>query len=271
MLSLIKENNIIKEYIEKNLKMVIKKSDLNEIRTLKEIKNNKINTNANRTSSSKSSNGNIMTTSTNYSNEKIEEIIPVSKPSSDNKSQNKNNSNAENISIVPGGKINKKQIEKKTGYPKNIPKNKKNDVFPFLSLDSLLNVNNNCINLDEDEFLTNYIKNQNSNLRVRIRLNRNNKVTVDRYIQEKNDTNPFHDSYNDEIKKYKKYNNDNIYDYEQNNKFEKLLNSFNKQKVNYSNLLSDDEEDPTTFSNELKNFSNSHKQFMKQKRMQSNN
>ena len=269
--NLIKENNIIKEYIEKNLKMVIKKSDLNEIRTLKEIKNNKINTNANRTSSSKSSNGNIMTTSTNYSNEKIEEIIPVSKPSSDNKSQNKNNSNAENISIVPGGKINKKQIEKKTGYPKNIPKNKKNDVFPFLSLDSLLNVNNNCINLDEDEFLTNYIKNQNSNLRVRIRLNRNNKVTVDRYIQEKNDTNPFHDSYNDEIKKYKKYNNDNIYDYEQNNKFEKLLNSFNKQKVNYSNLLSDDEEDPTTFSNELKNFSNSHKQFMKQKRMQSNN
>ena len=274
--NLIKENNIIKDYIEKNMRLIIKKNDLNELRPLKEIKNNKIITNTknttNGTRSSKSSNGNIMTTSTNYSNEKIEEIIPVSKPSSCNKNnqnQNKNNSNIENISTFPGGKIKKKSIEKKTGYTKNIIKHK--NVFPFLSLESLINVNNNCINLDEEDYLTNYKKNQNSNLRVRIRLNRNNKLTVDRYIQEKNDTNPFHDSYNDDIKKYKKYG-DNIYDFAENNKFEIYFNSYNKKKVNYTNLLSDnDDDDPTELSNEIKNFSNSYKQFLKQKRMQSNN
>ena len=112
--------------------------------------------------------------------------------------ENRLNNISEDNSINNG---NKKQ--KQGGYNKNNLK-KNGEVFPSLSLNSLLNKN---ISLNEDNN-NDYVIDKKNNLRVRIRINRINKIAVDRYIQRKNDFNPFHDSYNDVINNYKKYDND---------------------------------------------------------------
>ena len=45
----------------------------------------------------------------------------------------------------------------------------------------------------------------NNKYRVRIRFNRNKKITVDRYIQKGDSMDPFDDSFNEKIMKYQKY------------------------------------------------------------------
>ena len=49
------------------------------------------------------------------------------------------------------------------------------------------------------------LKKNNNKFRVRIRFNRIRKTAIDRYIQKKDSMNPFDDSFNDKIIKYKKY------------------------------------------------------------------
>ena len=128
---------------------------------------------------------------------------------------------------------------------------------------------NNNINLNEDDN-NNYIIDKNNNLRVRIRINRINKIAIDRYIQKKNDYNPFHDSYNDVINEYKKYDN-NSYNYLGNKNFENLFDSYNLNKVKNLNILYDSDDDSIDINNDIKQFSNSYKQFLKLKKTHSNN
>ena len=264
----IKENNIIKENIEKNVKLLNKKNDSNINKEHKN--NNKINTNINGVTNivnnnNKNNNGNAVNNNINNNINKNEEINQGNKVSNENKNQS--NNNAENINQGSNSIGSKKTVERKVGYSKNNSKKNNNEIFPLLSLDSLLN---NNMNLSEDDE-NNYVKNKNNNLRVRIRINRNNKITIDRYIQNKNDFNPFHDCYNDVINEYKKYDN-NAYNYLDNKNFENLFNSYNLTKAKNLNILYDSDEDSIDINNEnndLKHFSNSYKQFLKLKKAHS--
>ena len=264
----IKENNIIKENIEKNLKLINKKIDLNEIKTNKDIKNNKINGGITNISTStnnnknKNSNGNTLNGISTNTTDKIEEITTVNKSLSENRNQSHIDIN--NINI------NKKSNERKTIYNKNNSKNRNIEtIIPALSLKTLLNKNNIKLN-EEENNKYNYINDKNNKLRVRIRVNRNNKITIDRYIQKNNDLNPFHDSYNNSINEYKKYDN-NSYNYLDKKNFENLLYSYNLNKAKNLNLLYDSDDDSIDMNNDLKQFSNSYKQFLKLKRAHPNN
>ena len=262
----IQENAIIKENIEnieKNMKLINKKNDLNENRINKELRN-KINTNNNTLTngiSNKNINGNIVNNiSNNNVLDKVDEGNNII-------NENKNPNSIGGEENVNGNIMNgvKKNNERKTVYNKNSTKNKNNEIFPILSLNSLLNSNN--ISLNEDD-INNYIKDKNNNLRVRIRVNRSNKITIDRYIQNDNDFNPFHDSYNDVINEYKKYDNDNC-NYLDNKNFDNLFYSYNLNKAKNLNILYDNEDDINDINNDIKYFSNSYKQFLKLKKAHS--
>ena len=262
----IQENAIIKENIEnieKNMKLINKKNDLNENRINKELRN-KINTNNNTLQNginNKNINGNIVNNnSNNNALDKVDEGNNII-------NENKNPNSIGGEENVNGNIMNgvKKNNERKTVYNKNSTKNKNNEIFPILSLNSLLNSNN--ISLNEDD-INNYIKDKNNNLRVRIRVNRSNKITIDRYIQNDNDFNPFHDSYNDVINEYKKYDNDNC-NYLDNKNFDNLFYSYNLNKAKNLNILYDNEDDINDINNDIKYFSNSYKQFLKLKKAHS--
>ena len=241
----IKENNIIKEVIEKNVKSINKKSDNKVVKTKSDI------------SLKNGINGNKIL------NHNVSDNMSKDDENNINKSTNENrplNNISEDNSINNG---NKKQ--KQGGYNKNNLK-KNGEVFPSLSLNSLLNKN---ISLNEDNN-NDYVIDKKNNLRVRIRINRINKIAVDRYIQKKNDFNPFHDSYNDVINNYKKYDNDQ-YQYLGQKNFENLFNAYNLNFTKNLNLINDSDEDSIDPNNDLKHFSNSYKQFLKLKKAHSSN
>ena len=81
-----------------------------------------------------------------------------------------------------------------------------------------------------------------------------------------NDSNPFHDSFNKIINNYKRFNNNEfaINALEKKN-FDNLYNNYTFNKV--QNLpLDESDEDSIAFNNDMKQFSNSYKQFLKFKR-----
>ena len=250
----IKENNSLKESIEaiakdlKDKELIDKTNDLNmpNEKPFKDHKNNnKPNSNGINTvnANNRNINDNTGNNLNNISDNK--EIIK------DNKNPKINNSNNE-----PGNSSfnnNKKSLDRKN----NNIKNKNDGILPNLSLEILKNTN------DSE---SNYLKDKNNKFRVRIRINRSNKISVDRYIELKNDFNPFHDSYNNIINDYKKYDNDGmaLNSLEKNN-FENLLNSYNLNKVKNLPLIESDD-DSIALNNDIKHFSNSYKQFLKSKR-----
>lgn len=244
----IKENNSVKESIEsitKNLKDKENDSNIPNEKSFKDHKNNnKTNSNGNNTANSNNRNINDIT-GNNLSN-----ITDNKELIKDNKVPKNNNSNNE-----PGNSAsnNKKTLERKN----NNIKNKNDGILPNLSLDTLKNAK-------DSEY--NYLKDKNNKFRVRIRINRSNKISVDRYIELKDDFNPFHDSYNDIINDYKKYDNDGmaLNSLEKKN-FENLLNSYNLNRVKSLPLIESDD-DSITLNNDIKQFSNSYKQFLKAKR-----
>ena len=242
----IKENNIIKEVIEKNVKSINKKNDINKVvKTKSDI------------SLKNGINGNKIL------NHNVSDNMSKDDENNINKSTNENrplNNISEDNSINNG---NKKQ--KQGGYNKNNLK-KNGEVFPSLSLNSLLNKN---ISLNEDNN-NDYVIDKKNNLRVRIRINRINKIAVDRYIQRKNDFNPFHDSYNDAIINYKRYDS-NQYQFLGKKNFENLFYAYNLNYTKNLNLLYESDDDSIDANNDLKHFSNSYKQFLKLKKAHSLN
>ena len=257
--SRIEENAIIKEnieHIEKSIKLLNKKNDSIDIKTNKEQKIKITNGYINGVNNTKNINGNTFNNNSNngiYKRDDLNSVII------ENNNQNSSIGD-ENINR------NKKPNERITQNNKNNSKNKNNEIFPILSLNSLLNCN---MNLNEDD-INNYVKDKNNNLRIRIRINRCNKITVDRYIQNDNDFNPFNDSYNDVINEYKKYDN-NSYNYLDNKNFDNLFYSYNFNIAKNLNLLYDNEDDKNDINNDIKSFSNSYKQFLKSKKAHPSN
>ena len=158
--------------------------------------------------------------------------------------------------------IPKKEI-KKTNINKNQSKNR-NELYPDVSLNYLSN--NNIINLSEENYKENNInqlQNKKNVVRMRIRIDRFNHIAIDRYIQNNNEFDPFNDSYNEVFSKYRKMEMNDM-EYLTKNNFEKLYNSFKLNKLNDLNLFFDSEDED--ISGDIKQFSNSYKQFLKAKR-----
>ena len=257
----IKENNIIKDKIEKNMKLFKEKenkkiNDGNDIKIGKEHKNNKLALN------DLSNNPNDIK---NKSNINSIPIININK-SEELNFLNNDNKNGNNNSLENSSNNNKKINEKKPTNNKNLNKNKGNEVFPNVSLNCLLD-NNISLNEEENNMSNNIIKANNikNNVRIRIRINRNNQIVIDRYIQHNNDFDPFDDGYNNIFDIYKNYEVNEL-EYLNNNNFEKLYKSYNLNKFNNLSLLGDSEDEDII--GDVKQFSNSYKQFLKAKRSQ---
>ena len=258
----IKENNIIKEKIEKNMKLFKEKenkkiNDGNDIKIGKEHKNN-----------NKSPLNDLVINPNDIkikNNINAVPIININKNEEIN-SLNNDNKNGNNNSFENSSNNAKKINDKKPAYNKNQNKNKGIDVFPNVSLNCLLD-NNLNLNEEENNINNKIIKpnNKKNNMRIRIRINRNKQIVIDRYIQQRNDFDPFDDSYNNIFDTYKNYEVNEI-EYLNNNNFEKLYKSYNLNKFNNLNLLGDSEDDDII--GDVKQFSNSYKQFLKSKRAQ---
>ena len=96
------------------------------------------------------------------------------------------------------------------------------------------NKNNNIINI-------------NNKYRLRIRMNRNKKISVDRYIQSMNSMDPFDDSYNENIINYGKYNPNLTINSLSYNCFENLLKNYYQQKYKFLDYIIDKDDDYDSF------------------------
>ena len=102
----------------------------------------------------------------------------------------------------------------------------------------------------------------NNKYRVRIRFNRNKKITVDRYIQKGDSMDPFDDSFNEKIMKYQKYEPKLAINSINNNSFESLIQEFYSNKYKYLSFFEDNDDINETL---LKN-KKSNKRFINKKR-----
>ena len=229
--SRIKDKNMLKE----NVKEIFTKINDNQI----EIDENSLKDQNNNKNSNNSTNTNSNNNDNNGNN------------SSTDKTKN------DKIKIVDSNKSINNEIK---NNEKKIKNNQKNILFPSLSLDILKNENNYN---SKDNY---YLNNKTQRFRVRIRLNRSNNITVDRYIQFKNDFNPFHDSFNKIINNYKRFNNSECKMNSLKNKnFENLVNDYDYNYVRNLSLEESDD-DSYNFNNDMKQFSSSYKQFIKEKK-----
>ena len=226
----IKENNIFKKSIE-NIRKKLDDIILEDENV--EMNNNSDKTNIENIIAKVNYNGNDSTANNNIK---------------DNLKNENNNTPANQGSQI----INNNDV--KTIKNKNISKNKNEVMFPSISLETLKNKN-----MPKDK-----LSNKNGKCRFRIRLNRINKIVVDRYVELKDDTNPFHDSFNKIIKKYQHYDYC-PYNELKNNNFENLLNCYNSN-IARSLPLDESDDESTTFKDDIKQFSNSYKHFLKLKR-----
>ena len=105
----------------------------------------------------------------------------------------------------------------------------------FSSLkDDYNNKNNDVINI-------------NNKYRIRIRLNRNKKISVDRYIQNRDSMDPFDDSYNENIINYGKYNPNMTLNSLSYNCFENLLKNYYQQKYKFLDYIIENDDDYDSF------------------------
>ena len=139
-------------------------------------------------------------------------------------------------------------------------KNKNNNIYIKKFNDtSILKRSLDLPEIEENEEEENYLK-------LRFRYNRNNMFVVDRYIQKKNSFNPFDDSFNQSILKYKNYNEDLVKVMNSERNFDFFYNKFLRNSIDPFYFFSESDDDSLNFQNQLKNFQSSHKQFLRNKR-----
>ena len=139
-------------------------------------------------------------------------------------------------------------------------KNKNNNIYIKKFNDtSILKRSLELPEIEENEEEENYLK-------LRFRYNRNNMFVVDRYIQKKNSFNPFDDSFNQSILKYKNYNEDLVKVMNSERNFDFFYNKFLRNSIDPFYFFSESDDDSLNFQNQLKNFQSSHKQFLRNKR-----
>ena len=139
-------------------------------------------------------------------------------------------------------------------------KNKNNNIYIKKFNDtSILKRSLDLPEIEENEEEENHLK-------LRFRYNRNNMFVVDRYIQKKNSFNPFDDSFNQSILKYKNYNEDLVKVMNSERNFDSFYNKFLRNSIAPFYFFSESDDDSLNFQNQLKHFQSSHKQFLRNKR-----
>ena len=248
----LKDNNLFLESIENTLK-IIKENDFNIKKESKENKSNKKhndkNTIINSNNSNKPKNVNLNGLNNNNIININEEYIPENKSFSGHKIINDISTNGSDRHV-------KKDKRNQSHHKKN-RKKQNNESFPPLSL----NLSNN--NLSKN--ISNYLKNRHNHLRIKIRLNKINKMTFNRYIENTKDIQHLQEIYNEIIKKY----DNNTFSYLDKKNNENLINSNNLDKTKNINILYDSEDNSIDSTNDIKNFSNSYRQFLMSKRSNS--
>ena len=78
-------------------------------------------------------------------------------------------------------------------------------------------------------------------------MNRNKKISVDRYIQNKDSMDPFDDSYNENIINYGKYNPNMTLNSLSYNCFENLLKNYYQQKYKFLDYIIENDDDYDSF------------------------
>ena len=102
--------------------------------------------------------------------------------------------------------------------------------------------------LKDDYNNKNYdVININNKYRIRIRMNRNKKISVDRYIQNIDSMDPFDDSYNENIINYGKYNPNMTLNSLSYNCFENLLKNYYQQKYKFLDYIIENDDDYDSF------------------------
>ena len=97
-------------------------------------------------------------------------------------------------------------------------------------------------------------KKENYKYRIRIRFNRNKKLTVDRYIQKRDSMDPFDDSFNKTIVKYQNYEPNLVKNSIHYNYFENLFKNYYEKKYKFLSFISDnDDESESLFKNKKGN------------------
>ena len=99
----------------------------------------------------------------------------------------------------------------------------------------------------KSDYNNNNIININNKYRLRIRMNRNKKISVDRYIQSMNSMDPFDDSYNENIINYGKYNPNLTLNSLSYNCFENLLKNYYQQKYKFLDYIIEKDDDYDSF------------------------
>ena len=260
----IKENNYIKEKIEKNIKIIKEKENI-RINADNEAKSNINHKNANKLLLNEISiNSTEYKNKNNLNNIQNTNIINNEDQAFSNKSNISDTKSVNSINLDNSINSIKKGNEKKIINNKNQSKNKNNEIFPNVSL-NCLKENDLSLKEENDTNENNNKNNKKNKMRMRIRINRNSQIVIDRYIQNDNGFDPFADNYNDVFTNYRNYEINEL-EYLNNNNFEKLYHSYNLNKLNNLNIFyeSDDED----VNADIKQFSNSFKQFLKNKRAQ---
>ena len=113
-------------------------------------------------------------------------------------------------------------------------------VYPPVDLSILQNTtnvkeNNSKRNINKDKY------------RVRIRINRNKKIVLDRYIQADNSMDPFDDSFNENISTYEKYDSNLTIDSINYNCFENMLKEYYQQRYKFLEYISENDDDNDIF------------------------
>ncbi len=85
-------------------------------------------------------------------------------------------------------------------------------------------------------------------------------------FKKKNSFNPFDDSFNQSILKYKNYKEDLVKVMNSERNFDFFYNKFLRNSIDPFYFFSESDDDSLNFQNQLKNFQSSHKQFLRNKR-----
>ena len=112
-------------------------------------------------------------------------------------------------------------------------------VYPPVDLSILQNKN-----IKENKLNKNIVKDK---YRVRIRINRNKKIVLDRYIQADNSMDPFDDSFNENISTYEKYDPNLTTNSINYNCFENMLKEYYQQKYKILEYITENDDDNDIF------------------------
>ena len=112
-------------------------------------------------------------------------------------------------------------------------------IYPPVDLSILQNKN-----IKENKLNKNIVKDK---YRVRIRINRNKKIVLDRYIQADNSMDPFDDSFNENISTYEKYDPNLTTNSINYNCFENMLKEYYQQKYKILEYITENDDDNDIF------------------------